>query len=76
MELHEFPRTTQARRKATSQGQKWRIGFEALCEPVSVARSPRSALVCVSRHRRQRGRIVRRIGSEMPFLVGHPGLEP
>ena len=32
--------------------------------------------MCVSRHRSQRGRIVRRIGSEVPFLVGHPGLEP
>jgi hypothetical protein len=57
-------------------GQKWHIGFEASCEVVSVARSPRSALMCVSRHRSQRGRIVRRIGSEVPFLVGHPGLEP
>ena len=32
--------------------------------------------MCVSKHRSQRGRIVRRIGGEMPFLVGHPGLEP
>ena len=30
----------------------------------------------VSKHRRQRAASVRRIGSEVPFLVGHPGLEP
>jgi len=30
----------------------------------------------VSKHRSQRAASVRRIGSEMPFLVGHPGLEP
>ena len=64
------------RTKASSQGQKWQIGFEALCEVVSVARSSRSALLCVSKHHSQRGRIARRIGSEVPFLVGHPGLEP
>ena len=57
-------------------GQKWQIGFEASCEVDSVARSSRSALMCVSKHHRQRGRIARRIGSEVPFLVGHPGLEP
>ena len=34
------------------------------------------SLICVSKHRSQRDRIVRRIGSEVPFLVGHPGLEP
>ena len=56
--------------------QKWQIGFEPSCEVVSVARSSRSALMCVSKHHSQRGRIVRRIGSEVPFLVGHPGLEP
>jgi hypothetical protein len=55
---------------------KCQIAFEASCEVVSVARSPRSALTCVSRHRSQRAASVRRIGSEMPFLVGHPGLEP
>ena len=32
--------------------------------------------MCVSRHRRQRRRSVRRIGSDLPLLVGHPGLEP
>ena len=32
--------------------------------------------MCVSKHRRQRGRLVRRIGSDLLFLVGHPGLEP
>jgi hypothetical protein len=57
-------------------GQKWQIGFEASCEAASVARNSRSALLCVSKHRSQRDRIVRRIGSEIPFLVGHPGLEP
>jgi len=57
-------------------GQKWQIGFEPSCEVVSAARSSRSALMCVSKHRSRRGRIVRRIGSEVPFLVGHPGLEP
>jgi hypothetical protein len=57
-------------------GQKWQIGFEASCEAASVARNSRSALLCVSKHRSQRDRIVRRIGSEVPFLVGHPGLEP
>ena len=56
--------------------QKQEIGFEASCEVVSVARSPRSVLVYVSRHRSQRGRIVRRIGAEVLLLVGHPGLEP
>ncbi len=30
----------------------------------------------ISMHRSQQGRIVQRIGSEVPFLVGHPGLEP
>ena len=30
----------------------------------------------VSTHRRQRAASVRRIGSEMLLLVGHPGLEP
>ena len=57
-------------------GQKWQIGFEPSCDGGSVARSSRSALMCVSKHRRQRGRLVRRIASETPFLVGHPGLEP
>jgi hypothetical protein len=32
--------------------------------------------MCVSKHHSQRGLIVRRIGSEVRFLVGHPGLEP
>ena len=32
--------------------------------------------MCVSKHRRQRDASVRRIGSEVLFLVGHPGLEP
>ena len=41
-----------------------------------MARSPRSVLVYVSRHRRQRAASVRQIESEVPFLVGHPGLEP
>jgi hypothetical protein len=41
-----------------------------------VARSARSVLVYVSTHRRQRAASVRRIGSEMLLLVGHPGLEP
>ena len=41
-----------------------------------MARSSRSALMCVSKHRRQRAASMRRIGSEVLFLVGHPGLEP
>ena len=32
--------------------------------------------MCVSKHRRQRAASVRRIGSEVLFLGGHPGLEP
>jgi len=59
---------------AVPQGQKWQIGFEAACEVASVARSSRNALMCVSKHRSQRGRSVR--GGDLPFLVGHPGLEP
>jgi hypothetical protein len=55
---------------------KCQIAFEASCEVVSVARSPRSALLCVSKHHSQRAASVRRIGNEVPFLVGHPGLEP
>ena len=61
---------------ASSHDQKRQIGFEASCDGVSVARSSRSALMCVSKHHRQRGRSVRRIGSEVLLLVGHPGLEP
>jgi len=64
------------RQQATSQGQKRQVGFEALCDGGSVAGSSRSALMCVSKHRRQRAASVRRIGSEMLLLVGHPGLEP
>ena len=41
-----------------------------------MARSARSVLVYVSRHRRQRAASVRRIGSKVLLLVGHPGLEP
>ena len=61
---------------ASIERQKRQIGFEPSCDGVSVARSPRSVLVYVSRHRRQRAASVRRIGSEVLFLVGHPGLEP
>ncbi len=64
------------KQEATSEGQKRQIGFEASCEVVSVARSSRNALMCASKRHSHRGRIVRRIGSEVPFLVGHPGLEP
>jgi hypothetical protein len=131
--------------QASSESQKWQIGFEASCEVVSVTRSSRSALSCnrperfspladrlrskrprpyrprpemadrfrgvvrwalggeepaertrvreqlsdetslrrecpqrrISRREgSQRAASVRRIGSETPFLVGHPGLEP
>ena len=39
-----------------------------------MARSARSVLVYVSKHRRQRAASVQQIGSEVLFLVGHPGL--
>ena len=52
--LAERPRSERlSKRNASSQGQKWQIGFEALCDGGSVARSPRSALLCVSRHHSQ-----------------------
>ena len=47
------PRDGKHFNQVTSQSQKWQIGFEASCEVVSVARSSRSALMCVSKHRRQ-----------------------
>jgi len=56
-------------------GQKRQIGFEALCDGVPAARSARSGLASVSTHRSRRCSSARRIGSEAPLLVGHPGLE-
>ena len=59
---------------ASRHDQKRQIGFEASCDGGSVARSARSVLVYVSKHRRQRAASVQQIGSEVLFLVGHPGL--
>jgi hypothetical protein len=53
-----------------------KIGLPICSVLTLAARNSRSALLGVSKHRSQRAASVRRIGSEMLLLVGHPGLEP